>query len=77
LAGSPGIRLAADQTYSTLGRKRGIDVCCMAGCVWVTRKGDRNDYLLGSGERLTFRGRGKIVVVALNDSVIRVSGARK
>lgn len=46
-------------------------VSCQRGLLWVTRAGDRNDYLLRPGERL--EGPGRLVVQALRDSEMIVA----
>lgn len=46
-------------------------VVCFAGSIWVTGP-STGDVVLGPGERLKIRGEGRVVVEALEPSVIGV-----
>ncbi len=54
-------------------RLRGMTcrISCVAGRLWVTESGRREDSLLAPGEGVTFSGRGRIVVEALRTSTVR------
>jgi hypothetical protein len=41
-------------------------VTVVAGTVWVTQAGDRNDHVLGPGEQLALLGRGRVAFLALD-----------
>jgi len=47
-------------------------ISCVAGRLWVTGSGRREDFVLTPGEKLTFEGRGKVVVEALRTATVRV-----
>jgi hypothetical protein len=59
-----GIREAAGRT---------LEAIC--GSAWVTFQGDRKDYLLAPGERLSLTGRGAVVAQALGKAELRVGSA--
>jgi hypothetical protein len=46
-------------------------VSCLAGRLWVTAAGNREDAVLSPGETVTFRGKGKVVVEALRMATVR------
>jgi hypothetical protein len=47
-------------------------VSCIAGRLWVTASGDREDTMLAPGEEAVFTGRGRIVVEALRTATVRL-----
>jgi hypothetical protein len=55
--------LAAGETHSIAGR-RGIVVRCLAGRLWVTQEGDRQDHIVPAGAFYCSAGKGRIVVNA-------------
>jgi hypothetical protein len=78
--GAPGVRatlvLAANEVISVRGRARPCRVTCVAGRLWVTVDGSREDYALEAGEEVTVRARGKVVVQALRTSTVRLESPR-
>ncbi len=54
---------------------RRLKVLCVAGELWVTRDGDRRDYILGPGEALTLERGDRGAVQALRASRLRLSPA--
>ena len=48
-------------------------VRALSGGVWVTQAGNPFDVILAPGERFVAARRGKIVVQALEDSVVRMA----
>jgi len=53
-------------------RPTGDTVVCVTGRIWVTREGDGEDYVLGPAERMRLRGRGRVVVQALEPSTVAI-----
>jgi hypothetical protein len=51
------------------GIHRRVIACC-AGALWITQEGDPVDYRIVAGEEFTAERRGKIVVQALEASVM-------
>jgi len=45
---------------------------CMAGRLWLTANGRKEDFVLVPGEKLTLKGRGKVVVEALRRATVRI-----
>jgi len=46
------------------GARKGKQVNCTQGLLWVTQAGDQRDHLLHAGDRFTSRLPGEIVVTA-------------
>ncbi len=66
------IALEKDQACSMLLRVAGARVECLSGRVWVTREGDPVDHVLEAGEAFVSRGVGRLAMMALRPSCIRV-----
>ncbi len=64
--------LARGEVASLRLRGRAYRISCVAGRLWVTASGHREDSVLAPGEELTFTGRGRIVVEALRTATVRV-----
>jgi hypothetical protein len=54
---------------------RACRVSCVAGRLWVTSSGQRDDSVLTPGTMAGFKGRGTIVVQALRTATVRLGGA--
>jgi hypothetical protein len=52
-----------------------ITVQLTHGEVWVTRERDRRDYILKPGDTLEHTGRGKTIILALEDSAVTFHAA--
>jgi hypothetical protein len=48
--------------------KPGATVYCDTGVLWVTQTGDREDYILLPGDKMTVNKRGKVLVEAMRDA---------
>lgn len=68
------ICLQSDACLSLPGTRLGVRIECHAGRLWVTQPGDAADYLLTTGQTLKARSRGQIVVQALDDAVLSLTG---
>ena len=64
--------LARGELASVRLRGRKCRISCLAGKLWVTASGRREDPVLGPGEEATFTGRGTIVVEALRTATVRL-----
>ncbi len=64
--------LARGNLVSLRLRGRACSVSCVAGRLWVTASGGREDYVLTPGEEVTLRGRGNIVIEALRTATVRL-----
>jgi hypothetical protein len=51
---------------------RACRISCVAGRLWVTVSGRREDSVLTPGEAVTFAGRGTIVFEALRTATVRL-----
>jgi len=49
-------------------------VQCRAGMIWITRTGDRRDYMIEAGDEYTWKGTGKIVIEAVRPSCAFIRG---
>lgn len=54
------------------GSRQSWRVRCVSGTLWATQAGDIRDHLASAGGSLVLRGRGRIVVTALADAVLRL-----
>lgn len=54
-------------------------IVCLSGVLWVTAHGDGEDIVLNAGQRLTLRGKSRVVVQALAAARYRLdrAGARR
>jgi hypothetical protein len=50
------------------GVKPGSTLFCDTGVLWVTQTGDRQDYVLLPGQKMTVTKRGKVLVEAMRDA---------
>ena len=48
--------------------KRGSELYCDNGLLWVTQTGDRMDYILWPGDRMVVNTRGKVLVEAMREA---------
>jgi hypothetical protein len=48
--------------------KPGSTLLCDTGVLWVTQAGDRQDYVLMPGQKMTVTKRGKVLVEAMRDA---------
>lgn len=48
--------------------KRGSELYCDKGLLWVTQTGDRMDYILWPGDRMVVNTRGKVLVEAMREA---------
>ena len=53
--------------------KRGTEVFCDSGVLWVTQSGDYNDYILRAGDAMAVTRRGKILVEAMRDADFHIA----
>jgi hypothetical protein len=50
----------------------GQNLTCESGVVWLTQSGDGHDHILRAGQSFVARRRGRIVVQAMEDAVLRL-----
>lgn len=62
----------AEREALLLGCQDGATLECLAGEVWVTQDGRREDWILGAGGRLGIEGRAPVVVSANRDARVAV-----
>jgi hypothetical protein len=48
--------------------KPGSTLFCDTGILWVTQAGDRHDYVLWPGQKMTVTTKGKVLIEAMRDS---------
>jgi len=70
------VSLAANQFVTFHRVRTDRDLACIAGLLWITFDGDRNDYILREGERLPSENRKRAVIYALRDSTFRFKARR-
>jgi len=64
--------LAQGELVSLRPGRRACRVFCVAGRLWVTASGHREDWLLGAGQSISINGAGRIVAEALRTSTMRL-----
>lgn len=69
--------LSRSQTWSAGVGHAGMRVEVLSGEVWVTREGNPLDHVLGAGEVMESRKRGKLVVLALSPARLAVTAKAK
>ncbi len=68
----PTLVLARGELVSFRLMGRQCRVSCVAGRVWATASGRREDFVLVPGEQAVFAGRDMIVVEALRTATVRL-----
>jgi len=63
--------LARGEIASLQPRGLPCNISCVAGRLWVTAAGSREDSVLLPGQSMTLRGPGRIVVEALRTATVR------
>ena len=58
--------------YQRLEMNKSETLCCDDGVLWVTRSGDRRDYILYPGDELRFARSGRLLVEAMRDADFHV-----
>lgn len=48
--------------------RRGAEIRCLEGMLWITQEGDFRDYILRAGDSFRTDRKGKVVLQALNHS---------
>ena len=64
--------LAPRELVSMRSNGKSCRVSCVAGRVWITEPGNRNDTVLGPGQEVIVASRGTIVMEALRTATVRV-----
>ena len=54
------------------GDPRQFEIGCRSGRLWITQSGDGRDHLLGPGKRFAVLGRGRVVIVALEEAGLTI-----
>ena len=64
--------LSRDQVFKMTGDKRGIQIACQEGNLWVTQADDPKDYMLKDGDRFVVTRPGLIVVQGVREGMVRI-----
>ncbi len=46
---------------------------CKEGVIWVTHSGENQDYLLRAGRQYTPKGKGRLVIEAIDDACVSIA----
>ena len=68
----PTLVLARGELASLRLKGGACRISCVAGRLWVTASGRREDSVLAPGEEVTFTGRGRVVIEALRTATVRL-----
>jgi len=76
-AGHRAMTLPLEQAafYQLSGDRRGAEIRCSRGALWVTQPGDPTDHILRAGEGMIVSRPGSILVEALADSAVQLTPA--
>lgn len=55
-------------SHRSLAVRRGSEIRCLEGVLWITQDGDVKDHILSAGEKFTADRKGKVVLQALKYS---------
>jgi Protein of unknown function (DUF2917) len=64
--------LSRDQVFKMNGDKRGIQIACQEGNLWVTQADDPKDYVLRNGDRFIVTRPGLVVVQGVREGMVRI-----
>jgi hypothetical protein len=67
------IRMQRRDFQSVRTVKPGSTLFCETGILWVTQAGDRQDYVLLPGQKMTVTKRGKVLIEAMRDADFHVA----
>lgn len=67
------IRIHRHDYQSMRMDKPGSTLFCDTGVLWVTQTGDRRDYVLLPGQKLTVTQKGKVLIEAVRDADFHVA----
>ena len=76
LAGDVDVHLDAGSLLSLDGDVRGVEIRSLDGPLWVTQANDGDDHVVTSSAGLQIKRLGRVVVQAIEDASIRISGAK-
>ena len=66
------IRMQRSEYQSMRTVKPGSTLFCDTGILWVTQAGDRQDYVLMPGQKMTVTKKGKVLIEAMRDADFHV-----
>jgi Protein of unknown function (DUF2917) len=66
-------QLQQGELLSLEGDGRGVEVCCLAGVLWLTQIGQ--DHILRRGDLLEISRSGRVVVTALRPATLGIAEA--
>ncbi len=69
--------LNKNDVFGLKGSRAGQMISCLDGVIWITQQGYGSDWILSAGEKFHTRQPGKVVVLALKDSRIKVTHQKK
>ena len=58
----------SNNSQKSLVVRRGSEIRCLEGVLWITQDGDIKDHILSAGEKYTANRKGKVVLQALKKS---------
>jgi hypothetical protein len=76
LASDVDVHLDAGSLLSLDGDIRGVEIRSLGGPLWVTQENDGDDHVVTSAVGLQIERLGRVVVQAIEDASIRISGAK-
>ena len=68
------VALATGQLHTVASSGESLEITVLNGVFWITCEGDPKDYTMKTGETLHLNTTGKIVIEALREGEIELSG---
>jgi hypothetical protein len=70
------VALESDEVFTLTGDQRGGHLVALHGNLWITQRGDSEDFVLRPGDRFTITRQGKVVVQAMHEARLRYTPGR-
>jgi len=69
------LRLFSRELFKVNGDRRGLQILCRRGRLWITQANDEKDHVLEAGERFVVSRPGLVLVQSLGEGLMQVTSA--
>jgi hypothetical protein len=66
------LSLLPRQVLTLGGDKRGLEIQCLRGTLWITQANDRDDYFLQTGDTFSVSKAGTVVIQGMKQAQLRI-----
>ncbi len=70
------LTLAPDQVFAMNGDKRGLEILCQRGRLWITQTNDEKDHFLNSGDKFVISQSGTVVIQGARQGKLRITPSK-